>query len=118
MLWFKINPVPLTKALSRYQVSCCLSSSPAASARLADTANQHGAETAPKQHDNLMLGSGHHSSLEGNLHFSPTFPPLLPSAIPSGGTSGSNTLDYTLQIYNAKQPFTEGLSINITNSDD
>ena len=118
MLWFKINPVPLTEVLSRYQVSRCLSGSPAASARLADTAHQHVAEKAPEQHDNFMLGSGNHSSREGHLHFSPTFPLLPPSARPSGGTSGSNTLDYTLQIYNAKQPFTEGLSINITNSDD
>lgn len=110
--------MPLTEVLSRYQVSCFLLSSPAASARLVATANQHVAEKAPKQHDNFMLGSGNHSSLEGNLHFSLTFPLLLPSAISCGGTSGSNTLDYTLQIYNAKQPFTEGLSINITNSDD
>lgn len=79
--------------------------SPAASERRVDAANQHIARRALKQHDNFMLDSGNHSSLEGNLHFTLTFPLLLPSTIPSGETSDSNTLDYTLQIYNAKQPF-------------
>lgn len=96
--------MPLSEVLT--PLSHFLSSSPAASARLVDTAYQHLANKAPKQHDNLMFDSGNHSSLEGNLHFRLTFPLLPPSTILSGGNSGSNTLEYTLQIYNAKQPFT------------
>lgn len=74
--------------------------------RLHDIANQHVAKKALKQYDNFMLDSGNHSPLEGNLLFRLTSPLFLPSTIPPGGTDSSYTLDYTLLIYSAKQPFT------------
>jgi hypothetical protein len=84
------------------------------SPRLDDIAHQHVAYKILKQHDNFMIDSGNHSSPEGNLLFRLTSPVFLPSRTPRGGTSGSYTLNYTLLIYSAKQPFTRGPSINIT----
>lgn len=86
---------------------CAFTRSPSvASPKLNDIANHHVAKKALKQHDNFMLDSGNHSSLEGNPLFRLTSPLLLPSTIPPRGTQGSYTLDYTLLIYSAKQPFT------------
>lgn len=89
-------------------------SSSVSSPRLDNIAHQHVAYKILKQHDNFMIDSGNHSSPEGNLLFRLTSPAFLPSTISRGGTSGSYTLNYTLLIYSAKQPFTRGPSINIT----